>query len=463
MQSKIDQIENGQIKLLVEVAEEELAADIERAYVKVARQARIPGFRPGKAPRRVLESKLGTGFARLEAINDNAPKWGDLAIVENDVEPIATPALKVLKGEDEGDVEIEITVTIRPDVRIEAYGDLTFEFPTSNPGDEEVEAQIERLREALGTLEDSDDEVADGSVVTLDFNVSGGTEGDYTDYVYRIGASEPFAGLKDGVIGKRVGDSFEFEVLGDEENQSVVKGTVKAHQALVKAELNDDFASEVSEFETLEELRNDIRDNLLSFHLSNLRNGWRSVVANKLAEVAELTVLPEGLVQMEYENISHNLSHRIEATGLSLNKYLELTRTSIEQLSTQIANEAIIESRLDLVLRALVVAEGLEATEEQIAKEVDAVSASWRVSTDEALERLRSSGQLVTVKANLAKRNAIDWLFANASFVDSKGTVLTRSEVTGEVEAEEGTDDTDDIEVVEVEELVSADAEATEE
>ena len=458
MQSKIDQIENGQVKLLVEVAEEELAADIERAYVKVARQARIPGFRPGKAPRRVLESKLGTGFARLEAINDNAPKWGDLAIVENEVEPIATPALKVTKGEESGDVEIEVTVTVRPEVSIEAYGDLTFEFPSSSPSDEDVDAQIERLREALGTLEDSDGEVADGSVVTLDFVVSGASDGDYTDYVYRIGASEPFTGLKDAVLGKKVGDNFEFEVPGEDDEKSEIKGTIKGHQALVKAELNDDFASDVSEFETLEELRKDIRDNLESFHVSNLRNGWRSIVANKLAEVAELNVLPESLVQMEYENISHNLSHRIESTGLSLNKYLELTRTSIEQLSTQIANEAIIESRLDLVLRALVAAEGLEATQEQIDKEVDAVATSWRVSAEDALERLRSSGQLVTVKANLGKRNAIDWLFANASFVDAKGNALSRSEVTGEIE-----DADDEISISELEESVTVDAEASKE
>ncbi len=463
MQSKIDQIENGQIKLLVEVAEEELAADIERAYVKVARQARIPGFRPGKAPRRVLESKLGAGFARLEAINDNAPKWGDLAIVENEVEPIATPALKVLKGEEEGDLEIEVTVTVRPEVRIEAYGDLTFEFPSSVPSDEDVDAQIERLREALGTLEESEDEVSEGSVVTLDFVVNGASEGDYTDYVYRVGASEPFVGLKDAVFGKKVGDSFDFEVDGDCDEKSQVKGAIKGHQALVKAELNDDFASDVSEFETLEELRKDIRDNLESFHLSNLRNGWRSIVANKLAEVAELTVLPEGLVQMEYENISHNLSHRIESTGLSLNKYLELTQTTIEQLSTQIANEAILESRLDLVLRALVVAENLEATQEQIDKEVEAVAASWRVETDEALERLKSSGQLVTVKANLGKRNAIDWLFENASFVDSKGNPLTRSEITGEVETSEVEDSVEAGDVVEVEEVAAVDAEASEE
>ncbi|MDA8196049.1 MAG: trigger factor [Actinomycetota bacterium] len=458
MQSKIDQKENGQVKLLVEVAEEELAADIERAYVKVARQARIPGFRPGKAPRRVLESKLGTGFARLEAINDNAPRWGDLAIVENEVEPIATPSLKVLKGEEEGDVQIEVTVTVRPDVRLDAYGDLTFEFPSSSPSDEDVEAQIERLREALGTLEDSDGEIAEGSVVTLDFTVAGESEGEYTDYVYRIGASEPFAGLKDAVLGKKVADSFEFEVAGDGDEKSTVTGSIKGHQALVKAELNDAFASDVSEFETLDELRKDISDNLESFHVSNLRNGWRSVVANKLAEVAELNVLPEGLVQMEYENISHNLSHRIEAMGLSLNKYLELTRSSIEQISSQIANEAIIESRLDLVLRALVSAEGLEATQEQIDKEVDAIASSWGVTVEEALERLKTSGQLVSVKANLAKRNAIDWLFEHASFVDSKGNALSRGEVTGEI-------DSADVEIDDEEgdDSVIVEAESTEE
>ncbi len=436
MNSHTEQLENNQVKLLVEIPEEELAPDIEQAFQKVARQVRLPGFRPGKAPRRVLEAKLGRGFARAEAINDNAGRWAEQAIIDNEVEAISRPAVTVTEGEEEGPLKIDVVVEVRPEYVFEGYGDLRIEFPAPNISDDEVAEQIERLREAFGNYEDSEDAIGETSVATIDFEVTaeGSDPSTVTDYVLRIGAAEPVEGLAAALSGKSVGDSFEFEapatVEGEEPRK--VTGTVKAHQSLVKPELDDDFAKDVSEFESIDELREDVRTSLGNFRRSLLRNSWRQVMANTLSEAAGITDLPGSLVQREYENLSHDFGHRIENTGLSFAKYLEVANTSADELSSRLASEAVIETRLDLALRALAKAEGLAATDEEVDEQVAQIANASGMDTDDARERLRLSGQLFALRAEIAKRKALDWVFDNVKLVDDKGNDLTRSDITGE-------------------------------
>ncbi len=436
MNSHTEQLENNQVKLLVEIPEEELAPDIEQAFQKVARQVRLPGFRPGKAPRRVLEAKLGRGFARAEAINDNAGRWAEQAIIDNEVEAISRPAVTVTEGEEEGPLKIDVVVEVRPEYVFEGYGDLRIEFPAPNISDDEVAEQIERLREAFGNYEDSEDAIGETSVATIDFEVTaeGSDPSTVTDYVLRIGAAEPVEGLAAALSGKSVGDTFEFEapatVEGGEPRK--VTGTVKAHQSLVKPELDDDFAKDVSEFESIDELREDVRTSLGNFRRSLLRNSWRQVMANALSEAAGITDLPGSLVQREYENLSHDFGHRIENTGLSFAKYLEVANTTADELSSRLASEAVIETRLDLALRALANAEGLAATDEEVDEQVAQIANASGMDTDDARERLRLSGQLFALRAEIAKRKALDWVFDNAKLVDDKGNDLTRSDITGE-------------------------------
>ena len=436
MNSHTEQLENNQVKLLVEIPEEELAPDIEQAFQKVARQVRLPGFRPGKAPRRVLEAKLGRGFARAEAINDNAGRWAEQAIIDNEVEAISRPAVTVTEGEEEGPLKIDVVVEVRPEYVFEGYGDLRIEFPAPNISDDEVAEQIERLREAFGNYEDSEDAIGETSVATIDFEVTaeGSDPSTVTDYVLRIGAAEPVEGLAAALSGKSVGDSFEFEapatVEGEEPRK--VTGTVKAHQSLVKPELDDDFAKDVSEFESIDELREDVRTSLGNFRRSLLRNSWRQVMANTLSEAAGITDLPGSLVQREYENLSHDFGHRIENTGLSFAKYLEVANTTADELSSRLASEAVIETRLDLALRALAKAEGLAATDEEVDEQVAQIANASGMDTDDARERLRLSGQLFALRAEIAKRKALDWVFDNVKLVDDKGNDLTRSDITGE-------------------------------
>ncbi len=436
MNSHTEQLENNQVKLLVEIPEEELAPDIEQAFQKVARQVRLPGFRPGKAPRRVLEAKLGRGFARAEAINDNAGRWAEQAIIDNEVEAISRPAVTVTEGEEEGPLKIDVVVEVRPEYVFEGYGDLRIEFPAPNISDDEVAEQIERLREAFGNYEDSEDAIGETSVATIDFEVTaeGSDPSTVTDYVLRIGAAEPVEGLAAALSGKSVGDTFEFEapatVEGEEPRK--VTGTVKAHQSLVKPELDDDFAKDVSEFESIDELREDVRTSLGNFRRSLLRNSWRQVMANALSEAAGITDLPGSLVQREYENLSHDFGHRIENTGLSFAKYLEVANTTADELSSRLASEAVIETRLDLALRALANAEGLAATDEEVDEQVAQIANASGMDTDDARERLRLSGQLFALRAEIAKRKALDWVFDNAKLVDDKGNDLTRSDITGE-------------------------------
>lgn len=450
MQSVTETVENNQVKLVVEIPEAELLPEIESAFKKVSRQATLPGFRPGKAPRKVLEAKLGLGFARAEAINENANRWAEKAIVENQIEPISSPEIKVIEGEDTGDVKLDVIVEVRPSLALEEYGDLTINVPAAAATDEEIEGQLERLREALGTLEDSAVPVGPGSVVTLDLLIRDGiTDPDeLTDYVFRIGTEDPYLGLTEAITGLMLGANFEFvfankvdsdddSAIGDgeplDEGLITVSGEVKMHQSLLKPDLDDTFAKDASEFETLEDLRADMRSNFDNFRSSMLRNSWRQILVNKLSELAGLEKLPESLVRMEFERLSHDFGHRIESSGLSFAKYLELANTTADEISTRIASDAVLETRYDLVLRALALAEGLEASEEELNVEVGKIAVASDLPVVDALERLKTAGQLVTLRSEIAKRKALDWVFDNVTFLDERGVVLDRALITGEV------------------------------
>ncbi len=457
MQSVIETLENNQVKLVVVIPEADLLPKIEDAFVKVSRQARLPGFRQGKAPRKVLEAKLGVGFARSEAINESVNHWAESAIIENEIEPISSPVVKVVDGEEAGDVTIDVVVNVRPVVEIDGYRSLTINLPAAAATDTEIEDQLVRLQEALGTLEDSDAAVGPGSVVTLDLTIQQGEDEpvELSDYVFRIGAEDPYPGLTAALMGSSLGAQIEFESVSDEsDNGSVseqesdtseavtksavthVSGVIKLHQSLVKPELNDDFAKEASEFDTLDELRADMRSNLDNFRSSVLRNSWRQALVNKLAELANLQELPESLVRMEFDRISHNFGHRIESSGLSFAKYLELANTTADEISMRIASDAVLESKYDLIMRAIARAENLEVSTEDLDQEVAKIATASKLDIDEARTSLASSGQLTALKAEISKKKALDWIFENINFVDEHGVVLDRAVITGETNSD---------------------------
>lgn len=459
MRSTTETLENNQVKLKVEISEDELLPKIEDAFRKVSRQAKLPGFRPGRAPRKVLEAKLGAGFARSEAIQENINKWADRAIVENELEPISAPEIIVIDGDDAGDVTLDVMVEVRPVLNIDGHRSLVIDLPAYSSSEDEIETQLGRLQEALGTLESSVGPIGPGSVVTLDLTIDSYQTGSdpqiLSDYVFRIGTDDPYQGLTEALLGKTEGDEFSLvetfvptadlahdegesdttvspDVGGSEEASKTISGSIKQHQSLQKPELNDEFAKDASEFETLAELRADMKRNLDNFHESAVRNSWRQVLVDRLGELAGLEKLPENLVRMEFDRLSNHFGNRIESSGLSFAKYLELADTTTEEVSLRIASDAVLETKFDLVLRAVARAENLSSTDEDLKSEVEKIAQLSSMEIGELRTTLETSGQLASLKSELTKRKALDWVFENLTFIDANGINLNRQEITGQ-------------------------------
>ena len=257
MKSEVSTLESNKVKLVVEVDESELDVHIDEAFKKIAQEIRLPGFRPGKAPRKVLEARIGKEYARGEALREALPEYYRQAIIEHDVDVIAPPDLDITAGEEEGDVAFEAVVEIRPEVTVAGYNGLQVEIPAPVASDEEIESQIEALRNQFAEREEVERPAVDADFVTMDISASHDGEPveglTAEDYTYEVGAGFVVEEIDDELRGANVGDVIEFDADHpdpDEDGQLAFKVLVKKIEAKKLPELDDDFAKEATEFES---------------------------------------------------------------------------------------------------------------------------------------------------------------------------------------------------------------------
>ena len=271
MKSSLSTIEDepNLVKLLVALDESEVDAHIDEAFKKIAKEIRLPGFRPGKAPRKVLEARIGKDYARGEAIREALPEYYRKAIIEHDVDVIAPPELDLTSGEEAGAVEFEAVVEVRPQVVVAGYQGLRIEIPALTASDEEIDKQVEQLRTQFSERVEVARAAADSDYVTMD--IGGTHEGEPVeglsaeDYTYEVGAGFVVDELDDHLRGAKVGDIVEFDAAHpdpDEDGELSFRVLVKKIEEKQLPDLDDAFASEASEFETADELIADTRQRL---------------------------------------------------------------------------------------------------------------------------------------------------------------------------------------------------------
>ena len=262
----------SKVKLHITVPADEFEKAIDAAFKKLAREVRIPGFRPGKAPRRLLENRLGTEVAREQALQDALPQYYVDAVQEHDVDVIAPPEIEIVAGQDDGDVEFDAVVEIRPQVRLVGYDELRIELPFAPITDDDVDQQVDQLRERFADLTDSEFPLVDDAYATID--IAGTVDGEAvegltaTDFLYRVGSGMVVDELDDQLRGTKPGAILEFattlperfgELAGDDAKFRVI---VKEAKQKVLPEVTDEWVGEASEFDTVDELRADIRKRL---------------------------------------------------------------------------------------------------------------------------------------------------------------------------------------------------------
>jgi trigger factor len=442
MRATAEPVEGNRVRLSVVVDESEVDQALDATVRRLATQVRVPGFRPGKVPRQVLEARIGGASAlRQQALSDALPDLYARAVVDTELDPIAAPEIDIKSGEDGGPVTFDAVVEIRPTVSVAGYGGLQVTLPNLEATDEEVTAQIDRLREQSGELRAVSRPGRDGDHVSIDLHGTRqrGEDLHVEDFLYEIGSGEPVVGLDAQLRGAKPGDILQFSALvpaEGAEDEAQIRVLVKDVKEKVLPEPSDAWAAEASEFETLEALRDDVRGRLRQLKVVQAQLALRERTVDALVGlVAEDP--PEALVNEEVRERLHDLGHRLEARRLTVEQFLQASGRQEADLVAEIRADAARAVRLDLALRALADAEEIEVTDQELDEAVGEMAQQAGTSPADLRRRLDRAGRLPAVRSDRRKAKALTWLFDHVDLVDEDGKPLSRDVLHVDV-AEQG-------------------------
>jgi len=451
MKSTVEALEGNKVKLSIAVDESEFETDIDAAFKRIAREVRLPGFRPGKAPRKVLEARIGLEAARGEAFEQALPKYYLEAVDEHDVDVIAQPEWEITAGKESGDVAFEATVEVRPIVTVGGYDGLRVTIPSPHVDPTEIDARIDRLRESFAELQDVERPAQTGDNVTVD--ITGSRDGEAMDgltaedYLYEVGSGTIVPELDDQLAGAKVGAVLEFTAdhpLPDEEPVDF-RVEVKNIKEKVLPEADDAFAAEASEFETIEELRADLEQRFSVVKKMQATMAVQQKTAEALSELVEEDA-PDALVNQEMQNRLEDLGMRLQAQGIGIEQYLAQTGQDQEAFVAELRESAAQGVQVDLALRAVALAEGLEVDDEELEAEYEAVAERVGQKASQVRKQLERNGQVAAVRSDLRTRKALEWLTEHVELVDEGGNTIDRAHLTVDPDPSEDDGSGDDAE-----------------
>jgi len=472
VKSNVETLEDNRVKVSVEVDESEFDTAVDAAFKRIAREVRMPGFRPGKAPRRLLEAQLGHMVGREEALREALPDYYAKAVVEHDVDVISSPKIEITSGEESGPVVFDAVVEIRPVVHAAGYDGLRVEIPNPKPSDEDIDQQLDAMRGQFAELELVERPAAEGDHVTID--IAGTHEGEEvpglttTDYDYEVGSGAVVAEIDENLVGASAGDEVEFDAAHpdpDEEEPLHFAITVKEVKEAVLPELDDTWATEASEFDTLEELRSDLVTRLTAMKISQARMAVQQNTAEALAGLITDDV-PEAMIEGEISARIQDFVNRLQQQGADVAEYMSSIGLTAETLSEQFREPAEQAVRVDLALRAVAAAEDLVPDDTAITEAIVEMASQAGQDAIELEKRLTEFGQMSSLRADIAKQNALEWLTENVALTDDEGKTIERSELefpTTDADGDSVSGPTDVIEVEsETAEVEEAEVQTTE-
>ncbi|MDA8274398.1 MAG: trigger factor [Actinomycetota bacterium] len=455
--------EGNKVRLSVELDPAEIDGALDDVVRRLARQVRVPGFRPGKVPRRVIEARMGGAAAlRDEALREALPAFYAQAVTDTEVDPIDQPEIDITSDDPSGAVRFDAVVAVRPSVSVAGYQGLVVTVPALEVSDEDVDAQVDRLRATTGELVEVDRPAADGDRVTLDIEgrrhraagatdegAAGGSgeeaaepdapDADLVaeDFLYEVGSGGVVAELDDQLRGASAGDTRTFDAVlggpaegsepGEEADGQPVTFTVsvKAVKELVLPEVTDEWASEASEFATVDELRADIAERLRRVRALQARAALRQGTEEALVELVAEDV-PGVLVEAELRERVHDLEHRLEHQGMAIDQFVAMTGRTEQELVDDLRDSAVVGVKLDLALRAVADAEGIEVDDEELDAELDAMAERLGMKVEQVRAELERGGRLPTVRSEQRKAKAMRWLLDTVQLVDEDGNPVSR-------------------------------------
>jgi len=459
MKSTVEPLEGNKVKLSVEVDASEFEPAVDAAFKKIAREVRLPGFRPGKAPRKVLEARLGPLAGREQALHDSLPEYYSAAVIEHDVDVIAAPEIDITGGQESGDIAFDAVVEVRPSIEVPGYGALSITLERPDVDEEAIDAQIDRMRDLDGTLQAVERPAQEGDTVTID--IAGTLDGEAQpgltadDYSYTVGSGAITPEVDEQLVGAEAGSTLSFSATHpdpDEERELLFELTLKDVKEKVLPEPTDEWASEASEFDTVAELRASLADRMVRVRKAQAQMALREKVGEALAALVT-DEIPEPMVGQEMQERLQDLAMRLQAQGMQLEQYLTMTGADPEAFSQELRDTATQAVKVDLALRAVADAEGIECTDDDLQADLEGVAERVGEDLDEVRDRLERGGQMSAVRSDIRKRKALEWLLERAEVLDPEGATIDRSEL--ELPSDEDEDDdsaTDEVAEPEAEE-----------
>ena len=425
MSVQVEKLEKNMAKLTVEVSAEDFKAAIKKAFNKNKNRFSIPGFRKGKAPQAMIEKMYGAGVfyedAADEAINASYAE----AMKESGLDIVSRPEVTIEKiGKDEPFVYSAL-VAVKPEVTLGQYKGVEVEKADASVSAEDVEAELKKVQEQnarLLTVEDRGVEDGDQTVIDFEGFVDGkGFEGGKAeDYPLTIGSHSFIDTFEEQLIGKKIGEECEVNVTFPTEyhaadlagKPATFKVTVKEIKVKELPELNDEFASEVSEFDTLDEYKKDVEKKLAEKKEIEANSKNEDAVVAKVVENASMEI-PDKMIDAQAENMVQDMARRMQSQGLSLDMYLKYTGMTVEQMKEQARPDAEKRIRTRLVLEAVAQAENIQISDEKVDEEVAKMAEAYKMEVDK-LKSYMSESDIKQMKEDLAVQQAVDLLVAEA-------------------------------------------------
>lgn len=432
MKSTVETLDDNRVKLSVEVDEETFDVAVDAAFKRIAKEVRMPGFRPGKAPRRLLEAQFGSAVGREEALREAMPEYFAQAVIEHDVDVVAPPEIEITGGQEAGPVQFDAVVEIRPSVSAAGYDGLRVEIPNPVASAEEIDEQIDNLRRNFAELSVVERAAADEDHVTIDIEATHGDEPvpglTTTDYDYLLGSGAVVPEIDENLRGASAGDEVEFSADHpdpEEEEPLQFSIAVKEVKEAVLPDLDDEFAKANSEFETVEDLRADMADRMNTMRIQQANMAVQQNTAEALAALVT-DEIPESMIENEINARIQDLVQRLQQQGMDVGAYLDAVGQTAETLAAEFREPAEQAVKVDLALRSVADLQGLVPDDDRIDEVIAEMAGPSGQDPDELKARLAEVGQISALRADLAKQAAMEWLTDNVELVDEDGEAIDR-------------------------------------
>lgn len=431
MRATSSSLENNNVKLVVEIDDAEMNAAIDAAAASLATQVSVKGFRKGKVPKNVLIANIGgPEVLRSEAIRESMPDFYARAVTETGIDPIGQPDINIVSGEEEGLLTFEAEVEVRPEVSISGQKNLRVTIPSPVVSDADVEKQIDRFRETDAMLNDVDRPIVSGDLVVMDVKVeeidSEVEPLEMSDFMYTVGSGAITDGVDELILGLKAGEELKLNSTSNSGGVATYTLNLKQVKERELPGLTDEWVEENTDWTTVGEMRDAVITQMRRMKVVEAQMSQRDAVLVALSELVPADAAPQMLIEQETQERLHDLGHRLSQQNLSLEMFLQVTNQTPDGLLETLREDAVRGVRIDLALRALAKAEGLEPNEEEVEEELKTTAEAMGVDVELLRNNLRESGRQVTFVAEVAKMKASRWLSDNVTFVDPDGVEIDR-------------------------------------